>query len=164
MENYSTRSYLVKKFERIIDYYTYEFGYQKEECLACAGSGYYDHNGNPDCSACDGTGSDLKQTLKNSMLLKLKDTVLDTISLSGSLDEESIARLLLALSKDPLKVDLKRLNEYTRKDFIEATALLEAHKLYLKAKTRAKESALESNDKVVSIWDFDSKHYIKNFV
>tara|TARA_Y100001960_G_scaffold332700_1_gene434307 strand:+ start:27681 stop:28175 length:495 start_codon:yes stop_codon:yes gene_type:complete len=164
MENYSTRSYLVKKFERIIDYYTYEFGYQKEECSACAGSGYYDHNGNPDCSACDGTGSDLKQTLKNSMLLELKAAVLDTISLSGSLDEESIARLLLALSKDPLKVDLKRLNEYTRKDFIEATALLEAHKLYLKAKTRAQESALESNDKVVSIWDFDSNHYIKNFV
>lgn len=164
MENYSTRSYLVKKFERIISYYTYEFGYKKEECSACAGSGYYDHNGSPDCGACDGTGHDLKQTLKNSMLLELKDAVLDTISLSGSLDEESVARLLLALSKDPLKVDLHRLNEYTRKDFIEATALLEAHKLYLKAKARAQESALESNDKVVSIWDFDSKHYIKNFV
>lgn len=27
-----------------------------ETCTACNGSGYYDHNDNPPCAACDGTG------------------------------------------------------------------------------------------------------------
>lgn len=27
-------------------------------CLACNGSGRYDHNGSPKCGACNGTGKD----------------------------------------------------------------------------------------------------------
>lgn len=27
-----------------------------EPCLACNGSGHYDHNGSPVCSSCHGTG------------------------------------------------------------------------------------------------------------
>ena len=29
-----------------------------EPCIACSGSGYYDHNGSPPCAACNGTGLD----------------------------------------------------------------------------------------------------------
>jgi len=28
------------------------------DCTACSGSGYYDSNGSPPCSACDGTGKE----------------------------------------------------------------------------------------------------------
>lgn len=28
----------------------------KTKCLACGGSGYYDHNGSPKCGWCNGTG------------------------------------------------------------------------------------------------------------
>lgn len=33
-------------------------GYKKVrvKCVACNGSGYYDHNGSPKCGACNGTG------------------------------------------------------------------------------------------------------------
>ena len=27
-----------------------------EKCIACNGSGYYDHNGSPKCDSCNGTG------------------------------------------------------------------------------------------------------------
>lgn len=30
-------------------------------CLACNGSGHYDHNGSPACGACNGTGKELRQ-------------------------------------------------------------------------------------------------------
>lgn len=30
--------------------------FKKVRCLACNGTGYYDHNGSPKCSACNGTG------------------------------------------------------------------------------------------------------------
>ena len=29
-------------------------------CIACNGSGYYDHNGSPKCSSCNGTGKNVK--------------------------------------------------------------------------------------------------------
>lgn len=29
---------------------------EDKKCVACNGSGYYDHNDSPACSACDGTG------------------------------------------------------------------------------------------------------------
>ena len=39
------------------DYY-YRFVYKRKlvNCSSCSGSGYYDHNGSPRCSSCDGTG------------------------------------------------------------------------------------------------------------
>ena len=33
-----------------------------EKCLACNGSGYYDHNGSPPCWSCEGTGKTLKHS------------------------------------------------------------------------------------------------------
>ena len=33
-------------------------GWKLVKCLACNGSGYYDNNGSPRCSSCDGTGKD----------------------------------------------------------------------------------------------------------
>lgn len=29
---------------------------QQRKCIACNGSGRYDHNGSPKCGACNGTG------------------------------------------------------------------------------------------------------------
>lgn len=36
-------------------------GFKQRKCIACNGSGYYDHNGSPKCSSCNGTG---KETYK----------------------------------------------------------------------------------------------------
>jgi len=33
-------------------------GKKLESCTACNGSGYYDHNGSPKCSSCNGTGKE----------------------------------------------------------------------------------------------------------
>lgn len=33
-------------------------GWKLRPCGACNGSGYYDHNDNPECGACDGTGKE----------------------------------------------------------------------------------------------------------
>lgn len=29
-------------------------------CIACNGSGHYDHNGSPACDSCNGTGKELR--------------------------------------------------------------------------------------------------------
>jgi hypothetical protein len=30
--------------------------HRRQVCVACNGSGYYDHNGSPPCGGCDGSG------------------------------------------------------------------------------------------------------------
>jgi len=43
-------------------FYRYVYGWKERECSACSGSGYYDHNGSPLCSSCEGTTKELYQT------------------------------------------------------------------------------------------------------
>ncbi len=45
-----------RKAERTEYYEKYIKGWKWCKCVSCNGSGYYDHNGSPTCSACDGTG------------------------------------------------------------------------------------------------------------
>jgi DnaJ-class molecular chaperone len=41
------------------DYYKNNVeGWKLRECVACYGSGRYDHNGSPKCGACNGTGKE----------------------------------------------------------------------------------------------------------
>tara|TARA_B100000700_G_scaffold131064_1_gene146625 strand:+ start:8944 stop:9123 length:180 start_codon:yes stop_codon:yes gene_type:complete len=41
------------------DYYEKNIkGWKLRDCIACNGSGYYDHNNSPKCSACEGTGKE----------------------------------------------------------------------------------------------------------
>lgn len=62
--------FLVKKAERSVYYLCHEFGMVRVKCIACNGSGRYDHNGSPACGACGGSGKERKpgenafQTLK----------------------------------------------------------------------------------------------------
>lgn len=62
--------FLVKKAERSVYFLRFEFGQVKVKCVACNGSGRYDHNGSPACGACDGSGKERRpgehafQTLK----------------------------------------------------------------------------------------------------
>jgi hypothetical protein len=46
------------KAERTKDYFENQYGWKLRPCTACNGSGYYDHNGSPDCGSCDGTGKE----------------------------------------------------------------------------------------------------------
>ena len=39
-------------------YHKHVKGWKLRPCSACAGSGYYDSDGSPDCGACDGTGKE----------------------------------------------------------------------------------------------------------
>jgi DnaJ-class molecular chaperone len=36
--------------------------HQAEKCIACNGSGHYDHDASPVCSSCGGTGKQKKQS------------------------------------------------------------------------------------------------------
>lgn len=36
----------------------YVYKWKTRKCTACNGTGYYDHNGSPECGACDGTGKE----------------------------------------------------------------------------------------------------------
>ncbi len=44
-------------FERFIK------GWKQRPCLACNGSGHYDHNGSPKCASCNGTGKEKHKPL-----------------------------------------------------------------------------------------------------
>lgn len=39
-------------------YMKYVYGWKYRKCIACNGSGHYDHNGSPPCSSCNGTGKE----------------------------------------------------------------------------------------------------------
>lgn len=39
-------------------YMKYVYGWKTRKCIACNGSGYYDHNGSPPCGSCNGTGKE----------------------------------------------------------------------------------------------------------
>lgn len=49
-------TWLERKAERKAYYEKYVHGWKLIRCIACSGSGYYDHNGSPKCSSCGGTG------------------------------------------------------------------------------------------------------------
>lgn len=56
MEDIWTTDWQRRKKLRTEYYEKYVKGNKLEECNACAGSGYYDHNGSSSCGSCDGTG------------------------------------------------------------------------------------------------------------
>lgn len=39
-------------------------GWKQRPCLACNGSGYYDHNGSLKCGSCGGTGKEKFKPIK----------------------------------------------------------------------------------------------------
>jgi DnaJ-class molecular chaperone len=45
-----------RKQERTAHFERFEKGWKSVRCVACAGTGRYDHNGSPKCGACNGTG------------------------------------------------------------------------------------------------------------
>jgi DnaJ-class molecular chaperone len=47
-----------RKKERVDYFDRYVYAWKERECIACSGSGRYDHNGSPKCSACNGTGKE----------------------------------------------------------------------------------------------------------
>jgi len=49
-------SWKSRKEERKVNYDKYVKGWKEVNCTACSGSGYYDNNGSPKCSSCNGTG------------------------------------------------------------------------------------------------------------
>lgn len=48
-----------RKAHRTQWYFKFVYGWKQRKCSACNGSGYYDHNGSPECGACDGTGKEV---------------------------------------------------------------------------------------------------------
>lgn len=51
-------------------YFRWVYGWKERECIGCMGSGYYDHNGSPPCSGCDGTGKEKYQSEKSKKKLE----------------------------------------------------------------------------------------------
>lgn len=50
------RTFAERKAERTRHYERFVKGRKLVLCVACNGSGRYDHNGSPPCGCCDGTG------------------------------------------------------------------------------------------------------------
>jgi hypothetical protein len=53
-----------RKAQRSEYYRRFVYGWVLCSCTACNGSGRYDHNGSPPCSACDGTGKERVRGIK----------------------------------------------------------------------------------------------------
>lgn len=49
-------------------FYKYIYGWKTRDCVACNGSGIYDHNGSPPCGACDGIGKERYRGPKSLLL------------------------------------------------------------------------------------------------
>ena len=49
-------SWLEDKRERTEYFHKFVYGWTLQKCVACNGSGYYDHNESPKCTSCEGTG------------------------------------------------------------------------------------------------------------
>lgn len=64
-----------RKKDRADYYHKYIFGWRQQACTACNGSGYYDHDGNPDCDACSGTGKELYKTDLDMIKSRIGDTL-----------------------------------------------------------------------------------------
>lgn len=54
------RDWHERKQERTDHFFRYVYGWRKYKCTACNGSGIYDHDGAPPCSACSGTGKEYR--------------------------------------------------------------------------------------------------------
>lgn len=50
--------WIERKALRREHYRKYVEGWKQVPCLACNGSGRYDHNGSPRCASCGGTGKE----------------------------------------------------------------------------------------------------------
>ncbi len=53
-----------EKRARSLHFARFTYGWVREQCSACSGSGHYDHNGSPACGGCEGTGYDVVPGLK----------------------------------------------------------------------------------------------------
>ena len=60
-------SFHERKKERKYIYNKYKKGWKLRSCLACNGTGYYDHNNSPNCSSCNGTGKEKIPPLTNKL-------------------------------------------------------------------------------------------------
>lgn len=52
--------------------YKENHGRKLEKCVACNGSGRYDHNGSPKCGACNGTGKTLTEPTEVTKIRNIK--------------------------------------------------------------------------------------------
>jgi len=57
-ESSAASDYWRQKLCRTLYFLRFEYGHVQRRCTACNGSGYYDHNGSPDCGCCDGSGKE----------------------------------------------------------------------------------------------------------
>lgn len=51
----SATSWADRKVARIITFWQRQWRVKQAPCMACNGSGYYDHDDSPVCSACEGS-------------------------------------------------------------------------------------------------------------
>ncbi len=65
-----------EKVSRTIDYYQNEYMHTLITCTACNGSGYYDHNGSPECGCCDGTGKCAEPSKRHGLFITEFQTLL----------------------------------------------------------------------------------------
>lgn len=61
MKHIQESDYHREKARRKAYYLNYVYGWRLRTCIACNGSGSYDHKDSPKCSCCEGTGKERYQ-------------------------------------------------------------------------------------------------------
>ena len=59
------QTYAERKRDRKEHFEKFVRGWKLRPCIACNGSGRYDHNGSPKCGACNGTGKERYKPKEN---------------------------------------------------------------------------------------------------
>lgn len=64
--------YQLRKQKRKQHYEKYVHGWKERPCTACNGTGFYDHDGSPECGACDGTAKELYKPTDGKVYKEIK--------------------------------------------------------------------------------------------
>lgn len=106
------------KITRTNNFFKFKFGHKKTKCTACNGSGYYDHDGSPDCGCCDGTGYDLTRSKKGKQLMQDAQKMLEELTIEHNGDLKAVAKTLIEDYEISIVLaDVDKQSEYVLREY-----------------------------------------------
>lgn len=135
------------KIIRSEDFYRFTYGMVDNYCIACNGSGYYDHNGSPPCGSCEGTGREKREGDKHKTLHSKAKAMKEGLEKQYNGDLNAIAKAVITLTNNHFQVS-------TLKDFSngDLQTLINASLFYLAEKEI-------NTDKTIKAYYGEEKQY-----
>ena len=103
--------FYLKKIERTITYFRFTYGYKKNICCSCNGSGYYDNHNSPSCGACEGLGSNFFKGQKNKDICEKNKHYLSILK-KMNLSIHDISKILSKITKNNIELNKISHNDY----------------------------------------------------